>query len=155
MTCSSVYGWIPDEDVLKTWQDSIHHPSQVIHHHRQAEEQRCADWKRRSVWGALCSESPAGCSDQHVLLRTSCSAGQWLVQSVLHPCVEVIDLEKQKAASLTGYQCHYQANTAESESRLRNESYSRDLFYTVFYLSKLTQLMTRKYVWCSRKPRWE
>lgn len=48
----SPYPWIPDEDVLRTWQQSIHHPLQVIHHQQQAEEQHQA------------SESP-GASGEH------------------------------------------------------------------------------------------
>lgn len=96
VTLFSPYGWIPDEDVLRTWQESIHHPSQVIHHQRQAEKKSQAGWEPSSVWGALCSECATGCSAQHVLQRASCRALQWLVQHVQCPRVEVIDWEKQK-----------------------------------------------------------
>lgn len=95
----SPYGWIPDEDVLRTWQEPIHHPSQPIHHRRQAEEQCRAGGGGdlgMSVWGTLCSQYPTGCSVQHVLRGASCSVAQWLVQPVQHPRVEVIDWEKQK-----------------------------------------------------------
>lgn len=96
VTLLSPYGWIPDEDVLRTWQESIHHSSQVIHHQQQAEEQCWAGWEPRSVWGAFCSECPTGYSAQHVLQRASCRALQWLVQHVQCPRVEVIGWEKQK-----------------------------------------------------------
>lgn len=69
--CSS-YGWIPHEDVLRTWQEAIHHSSQVIHHQRQARGAVLVWLRAQERLGSTLLRGP------HRVLSSTCASESFL-----------------------------------------------------------------------------